>query len=990
MPKKKAPPAGKEPPFSAKKPPARKARTPAARPSFPIVGIGASAGGLETLETLFKAMPPDSGIGFVLVVHLDRTHVSMLPELLQKYTPMPVRQVEDGMLVEPNHVYVIPPNKDLTIVHGTLHLTELVEPRGAKLPIDSFFRSLAQDQGTSASGIILSGTGTDGTLGVKAIKSSVGMVMVQSEETAKYGGMPRSAIATGVVDYVLAPDQMPEQLIRYTRHATGEAAPRVVPPDGPLPAALQKIFAVLRARNQHDFSLYKKNTVCRRIERRMNVHQIDDIAGYVRYLQESDREADALFKELLIGVTNFFRDPEAFRVLQDEALPAILEAKPNDYSVRIWVPGCASGEEAYSVAILLDEGMERLGHRHAVQIFGTDLDPDAIAVARTGTYPASITADVEAKRLERYFAEQDDGKYRVIKRIREMIVFAQQNVITDPPFTTLDLICCRNLLIYLEPELQERLLRTFHYALKSDGVLFLGSSETIGASSKLFHTVHRKWRIFRRKPSTRTEIPVHVPMPSEPYKGRDLAAPRAVQRAEELSALQLAEVILQQSDAPPCAIINDALDVVYIHGRTGRFLEPAEGKVSVNILAMARAGLRNELADAIGHVAADKQEKVLRGLRVEHNGGHVVVDVSVRPVLTPMTIHGLMMVVFEERPASSEMSAVKKVRAKGIEELEQELHRSRQSLQNTIEELETSNEEFRSANEELQSTNEELQSTNEEMETSKEELQSLNEESVTVNAELQARIDELSETTDDMKNLLDSTDIATLFLDTEMRIRRFTPSVTKIISLTAADIGRPIHHFASALIDTDLTGLGQQVLDDLIVREAEVEGENDRLFTLRVRPYRTVMNVIDGVVMTFTDETARRRAEQELRESEALHRLLFENASVGIGYYTTDGKIIAANTLAGTHLGLTTDLVPGKTLPAVLGTEAAKVFHDRILEAAQSGNTRVSEDQVAGSGGRRSIVSTIAVLQDPDMKSGGVLVVTADKDDSKAGAVETT
>lgn len=508
------------------------------QPGFPIVGIGASAGGLEALETLFKAMPNNAGFGYVLVVHLDPTHISLLPELLQKHTKMPVHQVEDGMTVLRNQVYVIPPNKDLTILHGTLHLMNLIQPRGANLPIDSFFRSLAQDQERNAVCIILSGTGTDGTLGVKAIKGEVGMVMVQDEESAKYEGMPRSAVATGLVDYVLPPSRMPQQLIKYTRYATQKATGKIAPEEGPMPSALQKIFIVLRSRTEHDFSLYKKNTICRRIERRMNVHQIDDISDYVLYLQESDREAGILFKELLIGVTNFFRDPDAFEILQDEFLPKLLLEKPDDYAIRVWVPGCSSGEEAYSIAIALHECMEQVGRHFHVQIFGTDIDESAIDVARGGLYPESIMADVGPDRIKRYFIKEEDGQYRIKKLIREMLVFAPQNVIKDPPFTKLDLLCCRNLLIYLGSELQRKLLPLFHYSLKHNGILFLGSSETIGPATDLFQLLHKKWKVFRRKPSTSTGHPVlDFPAQRDSFEARDLEVPEAVQKAEELSAL---------------------------------------------------------------------------------------------------------------------------------------------------------------------------------------------------------------------------------------------------------------------------------------------------------------------------------------------------------------------------------------------------------------------------------------------------------------------
>ncbi len=850
---------------------------------FPIVGIGASAGGLEAFETFFKAMPADSGVAFVLVAHLDPTHVSILPELLQKRTKMKVCQIRNGMLVRPDTVYVIPPNKDLSILNGVLHLMDLVQPRGANLPIDTLFRSLAQDQGANAVCVILSGTGTDGTLGLKAIKGEVGMVMVQNEESAKYDGMPRSAIATGLADYILPPEAMPEQLIKYTKHARGKVAPRIVPAQGE-PDALQKIFIILRARTDHDFSLYKKNTICRRIERRMNVHQIGDISDYVRYLQESQREVGILFKELLIGVTNFFRDPEAFEALKRKALLKCLRGKADDYTLRAWVPGCSSGEEAYSVAIALHECMDAVKRRFSVQVFGTDIDEDAIAVARAGLYPASILADLGAERLKRYFVLEDDGQYRIKKAIREMLVFAPQNMIKDPPFTKLDLLSCRNLLIYLAPELQKKLLPLFHHARGAEGILVVRSAETVGQAGTLFAPLDSKWKIFRRKPAPATHV--LLDLPTAPAVAAVPASPVAdtIKRAEEISAFQLVETILRQSDTPPCAIVDDTANVVYIHGRTGRFLEPAEGKVSVNVIEMARPGLKSALATAVRKVGLNKQEMVSRGLRVQYNGEELTMDLIVRPVLEHPAMRGLIMVVFQETATPEKAArgrirpAPAKRRGKTVRELEEELSYNRESLQTTIEELETSNEELKSTNEELQSTNEELQSTNEEMETSKEELQSLNEEASTVNAELQSRIEDLSKANDDMKNLLDSTEIATIFLDTELCIGRFTPKATEIIPLAGTDSGRPIRHFASKLVNVDLTAWAEKVLDDLAVKKSEVRHADGRIFLMRVRPYRTAGNVIDGVVITFDDITQFKQVEASLIESERNMRLILESS----------------------------------------------------------------------------------------------------------------
>ncbi|MCL7487697.1 MAG: PAS domain-containing protein [Desulfobulbaceae bacterium] len=835
---------------------------------LPIVGLGASAGGLEAFEAFFTAMPPDAGIAFVLVSHLDPTHVSIMPELIRKRTRMEVLQIKDGMRVQPDTVYVVPPNQDLSILNGVLQLMEQRKPRGVNLPIDGFFQALARDQGPNATAIIFSGTGADGTLGIKAIKGEAGMVMVQDEGSAKYDGMPRSAIATGLADYILPPAEMPGQLLKYLRHKVQATTATILADGEKVPDTLQKIYILLRNRTGHDFSLYKKNTILRRIERRMHVHQIDTVKDYILYLQKSAVELDILFKELLIGVTSFFRDPHAFDKLRENLLE-LLGEKPEGYTMRVWVSGCSSGEEAYSIAILLQEVMEDLGHRFNVQIFGTDIDADAVNAARAGIFPASIAADVSAARLKRWFSKEDNH-YRVKKTIREMLVFAVQSIIKDPPFTRLDLLCCRNLLIYLGPELQKKLIPVFHYSLKPDGLLFLGSSESIGQAHELFAILDKKGKIYRRKPASAVGRPVlSFPAAPEIAERGGQAQPESIRKAEELSAFQMVETILRQIDAPPCVIIDEANNIVYLHGRTGRYLEPAIGKVSVNILEMARPGLKMDLAAAIRSAATNKQECVRKGVAIEQNGGHLTIDLTVKPVREHSALRGLMMVIFKEKtpPAKKESSSTQaRGRKKNsvVETLEQELRHTRENLQTTIEELETSNEELKSANEELQSTNEELQSTNEELETSKEELQSLNEEAATVNAELQSRLDELSTTNDDMKNLLDNTHIATIFLDLDLGVRRFTPKAVDIIPLAAIDSGRPISHFATALIDTDLAEDAHDVLQDLGMKEKEVRSKDGAVYRMRVRPYRTVNNVIDGVVITFEDITALKETEAAL------------------------------------------------------------------------------------------------------------------------------
>lgn len=865
---------------------------------FPIVGIGASAGGLEAFDQFFKEMPPDSGMAFVLISHLDPDHASILPELIQKKTKMKVRQVTDNMRVEPNQVYIIPPNREMAILNGVLQLLEMSRSRGAHLPIDTFFRSLAKDQINRAIGIILSGTGTDGSVGLRAIKGEAGMVMAQDPDSARYDGMPRSAVSTGLVDYVLPPAMMPDRLLRYARHLLQRPAGKLISEADNFDAALQKIYILLRDKTNHDFSLYKKNTICRRIERRMHVHQIDNLNDYIRYLQQFDHEASILFKELLIGVTSFFRDPDAFEILKNKYLPELIRNKSDKASIRVWVPGCSSGEEPYSIAITLWEAIEAAGRHLSVQIFGTDIDKEAIETARAGLFAESISADVNPDRLKKFFTKEKNH-YQIKKTIREMIIFAPQNVIKDPPFTKLDLLCCRNLLIYFSQELQKKILPLFHYSLKPGGLLFLGTSETVGQATDLFSLQEKKWKIFRRKPA---EIATHPAIPIPP----SLIVPEIQQKAtvpplrkvDEIDTLRLVETMLSQSDLPPCVIIDHNADIVYIHGRIGRFLELPEGKTSVNILAMAHPGLKTELSNAIEEIRTGRSEIAIRPLQVKENGGQTKTNLIVRPLPDFQAgTYGLLMVVFEKirrsggKITDKSVSMGSKNKSEEVRRLEEELQSTRENLQTTIEELETSNEELKSTNEELQSNNEELQSTNEELETSKEELQSLNEESATVNVELQHKIEELSSINDDMKNLLDATEIALIFLDINLTVRRFTPKVTELIPLTSSDIGRPIEHFATALRDVNLRRYAEKVLENLTSWTGMVESENDRFFKMQMRPYRTVNNVIDGVVITFTDITKLKKFYQDEQRLAAV----VKDSSDAVIIYDLKGNIAAWN-----------------------------------------------------------------------------------------------
>ena len=898
---------------------------------FPIVGIGASAGGLAAFEAFFSTMPADCNpdMAFVLVQHLAPDHKSMLSELVKRYTRMQVFEVEDGMRVAPNCAYIIPPNCDMAFLDGTLQLLEPTAPRGQRLPIYFFFRSLAQDQHERAICIVLSGTGSDGALGVRAIKGEGGMAMAQNPESTEYDGMPRSAIATGLVDYVLPPAEMPAQLIAYAAHAFGNAHRPAALPTPTAEDALKKVFVLLRAQTGHDFSQYKQNTVVRRVQRRMAVHQIEQMDEYIRYLRQNAVEADALFRDLLIGVTSFFRDAEAFRALEEQVIPRLFADKPADATIRVWVPGCSTGEEAYSIAMLLQERQEVLKQTYRIQVFATDIDRQAIEQARAGSYPASIAADVSAERLARYFAQTPDlpvprsprqtggDLYQVQKGIRDLLVFSEQDVIKDPPFSKLDLISCRNLLIYMGGELQKKLIPLFHYALNPGGLLFLGTSETVGEFVDLFSALDRKSKIYQRKDD--------VPGAPRPTIGRSLpsfaqstAVSRTSAKASDESKRplrELTEQALLRQYAPTGALVDAHGNILYLHGRTGQYLEPAPGEAGLNILEMARAGLRRDLSAALRSAVANSAPVSRAGLRIKTNGGFTTVTLTIRPVVAGpdgSAAPGLFLVAFEETPATEPQTpgdtgvagAVDSASDTGadvdarIAALKQELRAKEEYLQSANEELETSNEELKSSNEEMQSVNEELQSTNEELETSKEELQSVNEELATVNAELQQKVIDLSRANNDMSNLMASTGIATVFVDHQLRILRFTPAITPIINLIPTDVGRPVGHIVSNLVNYDrLVEDVHVVLDSLVPKEVEVQSKAGAWYLLRIRPYRTLENVIEGAVITFTETTELKEAQAALRESAELRRLavVVRDAHDAITVRDLAGHILAWN-----------------------------------------------------------------------------------------------
>jgi len=833
---------------------------------FPIVGIGASAGGLEALDQFLRHVPERIGMAFVIVQHLDPTRKGALASLLQRATTMAVVQVKDRTKVQPNCVYVIPPGKDLSILQGVLHLHSPAEPRGLRLPVDIFLRSLAEDSRDLAIGVILSGMGSDGTLGLATIKESAGVVFVQEPGSAKYDGMPRSAIEAGLADFVAPAEDLPGKIAAYFHHKPliTDTSPGA---DTKGQTGVEKVMILLRAHTGHDFCLYKKASVSRRIERRMAIHRIGEIADYVVYLRENPHELELLFKELLIGVTNFFRDPAAWEQLKNEVLPALLAGRSPTQTLRAWVPACATGEEAYSLGIVYQELHEqlKLPKTSALQIFATDLDRDAIAKARQAHYPTNIVADVSPERLSRFFIKTEHG-YQVAKEIREMVIFAPQNLVMDPPFSKLDILSCRNLLIYLTPDLQKKVMPVFHFALNPRGILFLGSAETAGNFASLFSPFKGKSQIYQRLASPHTAPPVVFPVsfaPAQPGVPERRTAAEAAPSVE-----QMAGHFLLARYSPAAALVNDKGDIFYISGRTGKYLEPAAGKANLNIFAMAREGLRLELSAAFRKAVREKRVVTVNNVKVGNNGGTQVVNVTVEAISEPEALRGMVMIVFTDVAAIPKEDQAGKAGRTSPESAQ--LARVREELEQTRQELQTYREEMQTSQEELQSSNEEYQSTNEELTTSKEEMQSLNEELQTVNQELQAKVDDLTRANNDMKNLLDSTEIATVFLNQELRVGRFTAPATAIINLIPTDAGRPITDITTNLRYPELAADARQVMQTLVLSEKAITTTDGRWFLVRIMPYRTLDNRIDGVVITFADITGAKALEAELRKQQNL------------------------------------------------------------------------------------------------------------------------
>jgi two-component system CheB/CheR fusion protein len=898
-------------------------RPPDPAATFPIVGIGASAGGLEAYRRLVEHLPTDTGMAFVLIQHLDPQHRSLLAELIGSATRMPVTEASDGLAVEPNRLYTIPPNVTLGILHGRLQILDRVGERGRHLPVDDFFRSLAEDQGDQAIGVVLSGTASDGTAGLAAIKAAGGLTLVQDQGSAAYWGMPGSAVAAGCADLVLPPEEIADELARIARHPLLRQRLLAESEPGEGTAnTLSKIYLLLRSRTGNDFALYKQSSVRRRIRRRMLVHKLDRLDDYVRLLQTTPAELDILFKDLLIQVTGFFRDPETFATLRAAVLPRVfaafkarLEAPlPLQTGVRIWVPACSTGEEPYSLAMTLLEYLaaeeETPAEAAAIQIFATDIDEKAIAVARRGVYPERIAAEVSPERLRRFFVKVGGG-YQVSKALRDLCVFAVQNVIKDPPFSRLDLVCCRNLLIYFGPVLQKRVLQVFHYALEPAGFLMLGPSETIGHQADLFALVDQPSKIYAKKSvagrlgyalAPRTAVLDGLAQQHLPPSFGMARNPQ-----QEVDDLLLARY------SPPGVIVNGDLEILHFRGQTGRYLEPAPGAASFKLLNMVRRGLYVPLRAALEQARQSAAPVRTPGVRYQRDGREAAVVLQVLPLRAAVNGEPCLLVLFEETERATGGAAPGQNGGEGAgrtddaaqaegyaASLERELASTREYIRAVIAEQEGTNEELRSLNEEIQSANEELQSTNEEMETAKEELQSTNEELVTVNDELEHRNAALATANNDITNMLASINLAILMLDNELRIRQFTPQAERLLNLIGVDIGRPIGNIKPNLEIPNLEGLVRRVIDNLSVECLELQDNAGHWYAVRVRPYKTSDHRIDGAVIAFMEIDDIKEAER-LRATLSEERRLAALVRDAVDAMTVqgfDGRILAWNPAA--------------------------------------------------------------------------------------------
>ncbi|MGY6554341.1 MAG: chemotaxis protein CheB [Wenzhouxiangella sp.] len=831
-----------------------------------IVGIGASAGGLEALEKFLANAPADSGLAYIVVQHLAPTGKTVLSELLQRVTALGVHEARHGEKIKPNCVYVIPPNTEIRVVGDKLQLAQPAEPRGLRLPIDVLFSSLASARGENAIAVVLSGMGSDGTLGLQAIKGVGGLAAVQLPQSAQFDSMPRSAIATGCADIQDTAEALPNRILAYVgQHQTADLAAADPQNSAADDDALNAIIRLLQKQTRHDFSLYRESTLQRRVDRRQAIHRLGSTADYASFLKDNGHELDLLFHEILIGVTGFFRDPDVWQHLIEVTLPDFLSKQATGSTLRLWCIGCSTGEEAYSLVIAFTEAIKRMPGSFKLQVFASDINPHAIATARRGEYPLSIQSSVSEKRLSQFFTRHD-SHYQIKKSIRDCVLFAQHDVILDPPFTKIDLIACRNLLIYFDPQLQQRLLPLLHYSLRPAGLLLLGSAESIGRLSHLFQPTHSRFRIFRRLDHGSGRGPEFLLKSYPPISGtlRKTDVTTSEASGPSLDALQTAaDRLILQVYAPAAVVLNRQADIVYISGRTGKYLEPAAGKANWNVHAMAREGLRAPLARALKQAEVEHAPVKLHGLSIANNGNEHRVDVTVQVLHEPASLRGLTLVVFTDVISSG--SDPDRKRDKGSKSVPVTPSRHAEEVQALRAESRAYREEAQAAHEELQSTNEELQSANEELTTSKEEMQSMNEELQTINSELQTKLDDLLMAQSDMKNILNSVEIAILFLDKELNVRRFTDRAAGIFSLRDSDLGRPLRELTNSLEYPDLQKDAMETLNTIKPCEKQVQASDQCWFTIRIMPYRRIDEVVDGVVITLVDISVSKRLEQALR-----------------------------------------------------------------------------------------------------------------------------
>ena len=946
---------------------------------FIVVGMGASAGGLEAFMEFFSTMSADSGMAFVLIQHLPPQRESMLADILSKKTRMPVHQVEDGMRIEPNHCYVIRPGHTLTIRDGRLHLGEPLEKPGHTRPVDDFFRSLASEQRERAIGVIMSGMGSNGTAGAQAIKAVGGVCIAQDPESAKFPSMPRNLLDAGLADFILKPQDMPDALLRYATHpyAKGRGVSDALSKER---QSFNEILGILRVRTRLEFSGYKKPTLFRRIQRRMGLNHVQRMGEYAKVLRQSPIEAVALADDLLIHVTGFFRDPDAWEAMRQRVINPLVASKDPQSSVRAWVTACSSGEEAYTLAMLLVEAAEAANKPLDIKIFATDTAERSLSHARNGAYPGGIESEVSPPRLERFF-DKDDSSYRVKKEIRELVVFAPQNVLQDPPFSRLDICTCRNLMIYLEPEVQKRVLKLLHFGLREGGAIFLGNSETVSGLEELFEPIDKRWRIYRRVGPARHDT-MAFPLPAR--VSAEIIEGKAISRA---SVNQIANRALLERHTPAAVVIDRQLRVVYFHGSTTPFLAQPSGEPTRDLLTLARDNVRGALRTAVQKSMERDVISIARGGLSDSEGGKKRLIVRCEP-LDSKVAQGYFLVSFEEldEPQIMPLPALPGERADVERGLRDDLNRAREELQSTVEELQTSNEELKASNEEVTSINEELQSTNEELETSKEELQSLNEELTTLNAQLQAKMEELASTTNDLSSLLSSIEVGVVFLDTHLRIRRYTPAVKDLLELIPSDVGRPLSDLARKFTDPALVAEAGAVLDKLIPLEREVRSESGRWYLRRVLPYRTKDNRIDGVVITFVEITPLKTAVAALGQSHDLYRLIFEGVrEYAIFMLDLQNKITTWNPGAERILGFSASEVIGQAGSIIFTPEDLKAGAvEQELETARTHGRAADERWHLRKDGSRFWASGImSALYDADGQLRGYAKVLRDNTDRK-------